>query len=337
MNWSRNIIILLITLFSCNLAFSQGEILLKVQPDTNIILIGDQIELTVSVEHPKGIHMGIPFLQDYIDQNIEVVESTVPDTLAIISNIVKLQQKYKLTAFDTGFYQIPPMPFEIHFGNNLDTLFSNPIPIGVLTLQLDTTNNIFDIKSQQEMPFTLAELLKSKWLLLWIAALIIAVLVVIIIKLRKKPEGFKIISKPQIPAHVVAIKELDALKAKKLWQQNEVKEYYSRLTNIIRNYIELRFHIKALEQTSSEILSEFEKLKTIDGKQVEHLSQLLALADLVKFAKGTALPDENERNMESAYEFVKNTKASPETQEESEQSSEVTEVIEPNKDQDKNA
>jgi hypothetical protein len=316
--------------------FAQGEILLRIEPDTSMFLIGEQIGITMTVQHPDNFKINIPLLQEFIDPGIEIMESSKLDTLSKQDRIVRLQQRHTITSFDSGYYEIPPMPFVVHFGNRVDTIMNNPIPLGVLTLQLDTANRVFDIKPQLDMKYTLAELVNAPVFWISLGTLLAALLIVLLIKYRKKPEALSFRPKPEIPAHVIALRELDELKAEKLWQQNQLKEYYSRLTNIIRHYIELRFQINALEQTSSEILMEFRRIKLVDEKLVEHLHELLSLADLVKFAKGTALPDENEKNMESAYDFVRKTKAVSNLQA-NENQTEMEEVVEPFKALDKNA
>jgi hypothetical protein len=109
------------------------------------------------------------------------------------------------------------------------------------------------------------------------------------------------------PAHIIALRDLDKLKAQKLWQQNQLKDYYSRLTYIIRAYIENQFSVLALEKTTAEIIGEIkiEKLdKFIDMRQLE---QLLRLADLIKFAKGEAQPEENIAHLDNAYTLIKKT------------------------------
>jgi len=288
--------------------FSQGEIVLKVQPDTNIIRIGEQINLSVLLKHPDNLTVDFPFIPDIIDPGLEILENSGVDTISSKNNIISLQQKLTLTSFDTGFYQIQPLPFEISFGDKKDTLYSRMVPLMVLTLPLDTTNNIFDIKSQFPMKFHISEISNSYLIIIFFAVMLILGLTLLYIERKNKKETGPVIKKPQIPAHIIALKELDALKSEKLWQQNKLKEYYSRLTEIIRNYIELRFNVMALEQTSSEIIAEFREKRLIEYELNEQLYNLLSLADLVKFAKGTALPDENEKNMESAYDFVRKTR-----------------------------
>jgi hypothetical protein len=114
--------------------------------------------------------------------------------------------------------------------------------------------------------------------------------------------------KPKLPPHVIALQELDKLKNEELWQHEKVKDYYTRLTDIVRVYIEDRFTISAMEQTTFEILTSFNiKEEQIEKKSFDELKEILEVSDLVKFAKFTPLPDENHMMLSNAYLFVKET------------------------------
>ncbi|MBL7893041.1 MAG: hypothetical protein JNL63_10450, partial [Bacteroidia bacterium] len=92
----------------------------------------------------------------------------------------------------------------------------------------------------------------------------------------------------------------------KLWQEGKVKQYHSRLTDILRLYIEARFKIPALEQTSDEIMSNFRSV-LIDEESKKKIKQVFLVADLVKFAKEQPLPSENELSLTNAFDFVNGT------------------------------
>ena len=91
------------------------------------------------------------------------------------------------------------------------------------------------------------------------------------------------------PADVIALRELEQLREEKPWVNKQVKLYYIRLTEILRIYIERRYHIMALEQTTDEILASPEKIRTARINSLKSLASILKLADLVKFAK--VIPD----------------------------------------------
>jgi hypothetical protein len=139
----------------------------------------------------------------------------------------------------------------------------------------------------------------------WMMATLIMALIWMYRQKRKNPEAFSL--KPLEPAHVIAFRNLDRLKEEKLWEKGEVKQYYTRLTEITRHYIERQYGIPAMESTTEEILYAFRKTNTEDNLLDEMLEELLVLADLVKFAKEDPLPVDNQTNLNNAYLFVQKT------------------------------
>jgi len=125
------------------------------------------------------------------------------------------------------------------------------------------------------------------------------------LKRKKDPEAFSQI--PEEPAHIIAFRELDKLKEDKIWARGEVKQYYTRLTEITRQYIERQYGIPAMESTTEEILRAFDRANPEDDLLDEILRELLELADLVKFAKEDPLPVDNQTNLNNAYIFVQKT------------------------------
>jgi hypothetical protein len=120
---------------------------------------------------------------------------------------------------------------------------------------------------------------------------------------------FKLPVKPKEPAHIIALRELDRIKNEKIWQKDKIKEYYSEVTEVLRTYIEDRFEIPAMEQTSEETLDSFKfRRDLLNEKLYSNLGRILNLADLVKFAKYIPLPDDNNLTLVDAYFFVNETK-----------------------------
>jgi hypothetical protein len=142
-----------------------------------------------------------------------------------------------------------------------------------------------------------------------------------ILRKRKKGEKPFVPSAPPRPAHETAIEQLEALAKEKLWQQGKHKQYHSRLSDIVRAYIESRFAIRALELTTDETLQSFRPV-VISESQREQLTQMLRLSDLAKFAKLEPLAHENELSMQNAFEFIRSTvqttQMAPETSEKKE-------------------
>ena len=217
-----------------------------------------------------------------------------------------LKQEFLLTCFDSGSYLIPPLPFPFEMNGRQDTLYSQPLWLGVNTFQIDSITGIVDIKPPINTPFTFEEFFDRFAMPIGLIIVAIVVIVFLIYYFRKKKADKPIVkrAKPKKPAHLIALDSLDKLKKKKLWQKNKVKEYYSELTEITRIFIEHRFEILAMEETSDEILFELGQNKDIEKESIEELRKILELSDLVKFAKHIPLANEHELSMQKSYDFV---------------------------------
>ena len=110
----------------------------------------------------------------------------------------------------------------------------------------------------------------------------------------------------KILPHTQAMQEIDRIKAEKVWAKEDSKEYYTRLTSILRTYIEKRYGFNAMEMTSTEIIDNL--LKERHNENFNELSDLFKTADLVKFAKYSTLINENDANLVNAIDFINQTK-----------------------------
>jgi hypothetical protein len=175
-------------------------------------------------------------------------------------------------------------------------------------MKLDTTKGPVDIKKPNAAPVTLKEVTPYILGIILIAAIIFFIFYYLQRKKKNKPL-FSRIEKPKEPAHVIALRKLDRIKEEKIWQHDKIKEYYSEVSDTLRMYIEDRFGIAAMEQTSDETLTAFKfRRDLINEKSMEELNQILKLSDLVKFAKYQPLPDDNNLSLINAYFFVNQTK-----------------------------
>ena len=112
---------------------------------------------------------------------------------------------------------------------------------------------------------------------------------------------------PPIPAHITALKSLKKLEADKAWTSIKQKEYYSDLTYTVRLYLEERFGINAVEQTTREIIAEL-KYADISEDDKLHLRKMLSQADMIKFAKMTANEEQGKDSLYKSIDFVEKTK-----------------------------
>lgn len=281
------------------------EIKVRAKLDTTQILIGDQVNLWFTLEHPEGLKVDFPATGDSLAGKVEVLSASKPDTISKVNRIWRLRQRLVLTSFDTGFYVIPPFTFRYHENN--DSARTEALPLQVYGMPVDTTKGITDIKMPYEIKVTFSEVLPY----ILVGLLLIAIVVMYIRYMQKRRKVLETAEKPappQIPAHLIALEQLDELVREKLWQQGKTKLFYSKLTDIIRQYIELRFGVPAMEETTEDIIRDFTREGHIKEGIRKELKVLLELADLVKFAKWHPVAEENEASQQSAYDFILRTK-----------------------------
>lgn len=274
--------------------------------------------------------------EEYDEDIFELVEEYPLDTLNNEGRRLTLRKRYLLAVMETG--NIPIRPTILYFDKNREvpdtlvaddtlmlsvarymeldtTLFLKADPTSQQGFGVDTERANAMLKdeglyTQKNLPFIFAEI--RDYAIYGAIALIILSLIVwyVVWYMRNKWQGRvrDVKPAPKLPPHVIAIKALDELRNRKLWQNGKHKLYYSTLTEILRLYIEGRWEVGALEMTTDEIIT---ALRDVDIKHDSrsNLVAILRTADMVKFAK--ALPDaeENEQLFDYAYYFVENTKS----------------------------
>jgi hypothetical protein len=275
----------------------------SVASDTTNIRIGEQFLFQILVKDTANV-----IFPEKLENltSLEIVENIKIDTFK--NSLIK---KYLMTGFDSGAFYIPSQ--QIFIKNR--AFITDSILINVATIAIDTTKQkMFPIKAIQSEPLVYDDFKPYIiWLLL---ALLLIGAVIYYLVTRKKPtiteeEGIAVLAPFE-----EAIEKLQELDNKLLWQNNEIKKYYSELTEIVRAYIEKELKIPALEITTHElvaILSDFNKAKTIDASKetIKKLNALLQEADLVKFAKSTPLSHEIEEDRRDAEEVLNNLNPTP--------------------------
>lgn len=277
--------------------------------DSTNILLGDQVKLFLEIDHPKNVNVIFPEVPDTLAGNVEVLSRLKADTIQLDDEAFQKQiQSYIITSFDSGAYRIPPFWFKIDLDNRLDSIPTNGVTLNVHTIPIDTTRGPTDIKMPYDAPVTLKEVTPYILGIILLGAILFFIFYAIKRKRNNQPL-FAFPQKPKDPPYVVALRELDRIKEEKIWQQGQIKQFYSEVTETLRKYIEERYQIPAMEQTSDETIESFRRNRELlRDKTFENLRQILKLADLVKFAKYHPTPDDDNMSLVNAYFFVNDTK-----------------------------
>ena len=281
--------------------------LLPSELSKDTILIGDQIIWSMSTKAQEGsaFLFAIELPKELI-KGVELLEAKIDTIKQKRSKEWLLRGALRITSFDSGSYVLPPMPlYLLHASGELDTLWFAGPTLEVTTIPIDTTTyQPFDIKGQMGYPITAKE--AFSWTGLFLLLLLAAYTLYRYIRHRRENRPLFGKPKPKEPAYLTAFRQLEEIKAQKLWQSGKVKLFYTAVTDVLRIYMAERWGIQAMEQTSAELLDAL-KTEQLDKALLEELGVLLRSADLVKFAKYEPSVLENEQTIPVAVHFVQAT------------------------------
>lgn len=290
-------LITIILLLTVTVGFSQSQ-MVKAELDTTNIRIGEQFTYKISVDETENV-----IIPKLTLKGLEVVDSLKIDT---INN--RLIKKYLLTGFDSGAFYIPKQ--QIFIKNQ--AYFTDSLLVNVATVPIDTTKvKKYPIKSIKDEPYTFNDFKQYLWWILAILAVIGLLLYYFVFRKKKQEAEQEVVL--VLSPYEQAIKNLEELDKKLLWQNNKVKEYYSELTEIVREYIERELKVPALESTTNSVikmLSNFNIAGSIitTKETIKNLDALLHKADLVKFAKAKPISTEIEHDRKITEEVIKDLK-----------------------------
>ena len=289
-------------------SFAQGDTRAVARMDAKQITIGDQARLFIEVQHnPSNGKLQWPVYTDTFN-HLEITEKGKIDTITQGSTVT-YRQRLLITGFDSGVFKIPSFQFSVIPASGTPYLVqTDSFLLSVQTVAVDTTKDFKPIKN--------ILIVKAGWMdyigyIIGGIILIGLIIFVIIYFISNKKPAIPAPKAPPVPLQDRVLKLLDELEAKQLWQGDKVKEYYVELTDIVRNYIEDRFHTPALELTTDELLNKVKMHKEMQ-QYYTILSVILTTADLAKFAKSQPLPQEHFDAMENARKFVATSRPKPE-------------------------
>ena len=291
----RKFLIFTYLILSTLLTFAQSSVEAKIDPIE--MMIGEQAQVTLTIQSNEEVKVEWPKFQprQMLVPGVEVICTQQPTSNTMLIT---------LTSFDGSLYHLPPFKVKV----NGKELKSEDLALKVVEVEVDTTqlDKMFPPKDVQDNPFRWSDWSLSFWLSV-LMLLLMALGYWLYLRLRdNKPIIAHIKIVKRLLPHQKAMREIEQIKADKMVASENQKEYYTKLTDTLRRYIEERYNFSAMEMTSSEII---ERLMAADDKQsLDELRQLFMTADLVKFAKYSTLINENDANLVNAIDFINQTK-----------------------------
>lgn len=271
------------------------------------VQVGKPFTLDLSLKVPYGWFVEWnDFAIDTLSEQLDIIKRSEVERTADADSNVIVKQQLTLMTFDTGQIQVPAVG--LTYAKSFDDpdrlkAYTDPINLYSTTISVDTTMAYKPIVEPIAAPIQMKEVFP------WILAVLLLALVVFGIWYWRKHRKTKvdadgnIVRGPVIPPYDKAVGDLEQLRQQKLWQSGKVKEYFSSLTDIAREYIEGQFGVNAVEMTTDDILEEVKPLH-FSQETYNKLKETMEVADLVKFAKYSAANLESENAMNSMTEFV---------------------------------
>ena len=302
----RYVLLLIMALFATT-GLKAQNVEVKGKVESKDVQVGKPFTLDLSLKVPYGWFVEWnDFAIDTLSEQLDIIKRSEVERTADADSNVIVKQQLTLMTFDTGQVQVPPVG--LTYARSFDDpdrlkAYTDPINLYSTTMAVDTTMAYKPIVEPIDAP------VKFKEVFPWILGVLLLVLVVIGIwywRKHRKPNvdaDGNIVRGPVIPPYDKAVGDLKKLREEKIWQSGKVKEYFSSLTDIAREYIEGQFGVNAIEMTTDDILEEVRPLH-FPKETYDKLKDTMEIADLVKFAKYSASTLESDTALNSMTDFV---------------------------------
>lgn len=290
-----------------NKTYERGPATVVLSTDRKDMSIADRLHLTITVTADENYTVQLPRFGEKLEQ-FGIVDYQTTEPELIDKNRIKISRSYVLEPFLSGKYKIPPMTVEFwkKGAKNSDhhKVETQEITINVTSLLPEKMAGlkIHGIKPPVNLPAPYKKWLK--WAIIAVGIILTGLIGFFIIKKRKS--SVDVVARA-VPSHELAFRELEALVDEKLIEKGEIKQFYRRISGILRKYIENRFNINAPEQTTEEFLGRVKANGLFTVKHKTLLNEFLKHCDLVKFAEHQAEDDEIQKTFDSCKHFIMET------------------------------
>jgi len=293
--------------FGIDKEYQRGPLTVHVRVDKAKVTIADTVLLEFEAGVEQGYELEMPKV-DKVLENFGIVDWDNLGNKLDEKNNVLYTYRYKLEPFLSGIYALPAFTFEFYDVNSQEDnkyeLTTEPIDIEVASLlgEQRAELKIANIEGVVDMPAEPS----YWWVWLFCAAGIIAA---VIFWLNWRRHHAKELVRIFKPAHEIAYERLRALVKQDLLKAGKMKEFYERISDILRHYIEHRFNLKAPERTTEEFLAELIPASVLAKPDQQRLGEFLQHCDLVKFAKYTPTTEQIQKTFDLVKDFIETTKS----------------------------
>jgi hypothetical protein len=295
------------TRYEIDKVYERGPLTVHIRVNKGKISIADTVLLEIESAMKPGYKLQMPKV-DKVLENFGIIDwHSTGDRLDEQNNIVSKFQ-YRLEPFLSGKFPIPAFKFEFADANSVQgkkyELDTEPIDIEVTSLLAEQREKlvIADIEDVVEIPRKI-----SYW---WIFGVLTGVVIAsaggwVYLRRKRAEELIRIFK----PAHKIAYDRLRELVKQDLIKQRKIKEFYERISDILRHYIEHRFNLRAPERTTEEFLAEIQFTEVLSSADKNRLAEFLEHCDMVKFAKYNPTAEQVQRTFDLVKDFIEKTKS----------------------------
>lgn len=284
----------------------------ELKADTTLLRLGQQTLFTFDISCKKDLTPILPDWKTLFDKKLDIIQEGSLDTLSdATSPMLKLHQEMVVAKFTEDTVFIAPDSIALIKKRDTSWLYVEPLVLYPIFENVDMKHTFRDIKGPEDIPFAWQEMMP--YIIMFLGLLLLILLIIIGVKLvkkfRRKPKAVEVVEVPEVkvPAHEIAMVKLRRMRELEEWNTEASKQYTTKLTEVIREYIANRWDFYALESTSTEILAG-DYINNISHEHLSILKEMLSMADMVKFAKATTSTDDNKLLLDKSILFVESTR-----------------------------
>jgi len=293
--------------FEIDKDYQRGPLTIHVRVDKAKVTIAETILLELEANIEPGFEAQMPKV-DKVLENFGIVDwDNLGEKLDKNNNVVS-RYRYRLEPFLSGTFPIPAFTFQFTDVNSpeekIHELTTELIDIEVTSLlgEQRADLKIADIEGVVNVPAK-----PSYW---WVWLLVsVGIIVAVIFWFYRRGQQVKELVRIFKPAHEIAYERLRSLIEQDLVKAGKIKEFYERISDILRHYIEYRFNLKAPERTTEEFLVELASANVLGKQDGERLAEFLQHCDLVKFAKYDPTTEQIQKTFDLVKDFIETTKS----------------------------
>lgn len=291
-----------------NVTEDRGTIEAIASADKDEVTIGDKIKLVIRVKYKDDITVQFPEVGKQIgvfaikETGFAETPKREKDGYSVV------ERNYLLNSYEIGRHTIPSLKIKYKSSQGEGEVAANEVIIDITGVikEGEMSGDIKDILPPVDVPTSFKRLIV--WISVGLGFLLLSGIICGLVYKFKKRSKIQAQAFIKRDPHEIAYELLERLSKEDLIAKGLVKEYYYRITNILRHYIEDRFGLLAPERTTEEFFTEMAHTNQLDDTHKILIREFLERCDMVKYAKYGPSKSEIKETCDAAKRFIDETK-----------------------------